>query len=162
MLWKEIIVGDQERALIIKNGRFGGILAPGEYRFAALPGVSLNVETHDVRDLVFQSAWADYLAKERPDVAERHFTRVETNDFQVAMIYVDGMLFEVMLPAKRRLFWRVAAKVTAEVVKVIDGPAWAAQKLPARERLVRRSRTSFCLRWTRRSRFRPAGTASGP
>jgi hypothetical protein len=129
MLWKRITVGEQERALISKNGRFGGILAPGEYRLLTLPGVSLDVEKHNVGDLVFQSAWADYLAKERPDVAERHFTRVETNDLQVAMVFVDGMLFKVMLPAKLLLFWRGAAAVTAEVVKVIDAPEVSAQKL---------------------------------
>jgi hypothetical protein len=122
MLWKRITVGGQERALITKNGRFGGILAPGEYRLVAKPGVSLDVEKHNVRDLVFQSAWADYLAEQRPDVAARHFTRVETNDWQVAMVYVDGMLFEVMLPAKRLLFWRGAAAVTAELVTVIERP----------------------------------------
>jgi hypothetical protein len=115
MLWKRIIVGDQERALISKNGRFGGILAPGEYRLFIRPGVSLDVEKYNVRDLVFQSAWADYLAKERPDIAERYFTRVETNDLQVAMVYVDSKLFKVMLPAKRLLFWRGA---------VMSPPKW--------------------------------------
>ena len=157
MLWKRIIVGDQERALITENGRFGGILAPGEYRLVAKPGVSLDVEKHNVRDLVFQSTWADYLAKERPDVAERHFTRVETNHLQVAMVYVDGMLFQVMLPAKRMLFWRGAAAVTAEVVNVIDAPEVSAQKLPARERWG----MGFAW-WKSGERFRPANTASGP
>jgi hypothetical protein len=120
LLWRQIIVRDQERALITKNGRFGGILAPGQYRLFTVPGVSLNVEKFNVRDLVFESTWADYLAKERPEVAERYFTRVETNDLQVAMIYVDGKLFKVMLPAKRLLFWRGAVEVTAEVVNVVE------------------------------------------
>ena len=145
MLWKRIIVGDQERALVSKNGRFGGIFTPGEYRLFTTPGVSLDVEKYNVRELVFQSTWADYLAKERPDIAERHFTRVETNDLQVAMVYVDRKLFKVMLPAKRLLFWRGAAEVTAEVVNVIDEPEVPAQKLPALERLGKESLTTFCL-----------------
>ncbi len=131
MLWKRIIVGDGERALVTKNGRFGGILSPGEYRLFVTAGVSLGVEKHHVREIVFQSAWAEYLAKERPDVAERHFTRVETNHLQVAMVYLDGKLFQVMLPAKRMLFWRGVVEVTAEVVNVIDDPQVPAQKLPA-------------------------------
>lgn len=121
MLWKRIIVGDQERALVTKNNRFGGILVPGEYNLFVMPNLSLHVETFNVGDLVFQSAWADYLASERPEVTDRHFMRVETNEMQVAMIYVDGSLFKVMLPAKRLLFWRGPAKITAEVVNVIDG-----------------------------------------
>jgi regulator of protease activity HflC (stomatin/prohibitin superfamily) len=137
-------VGDQERALITKNGRFGGILAPGEYRLFVMPGVSVDVEKHNVRDLVFQSTWADYLAKERPDVADRHFTRVETNDLQVAMVYVDGKLFKVMLPAKRMLFWRGTVDITAEIANVVDEPEVPAQKLPALERLGRESLATFC------------------
>ncbi len=119
MLRKRIIVGKEGRALVTKNGRFGGILTPGEYNLFALPGVALDVEKFNVRDLVFQSAWADYLVREKPEVVERHFTRIETNDLQVAMIYTDGKLFDVMLPAKRLLFWRGAAEITAEVVNVI-------------------------------------------
>ncbi len=157
MLWKQIIVGDQERALITKNGRFGGILAPGEYRLVTKPGVSLDVEKHNVRDLVFQSTWADYLAKERPGLAERHFTRVETNHLQVAMVYVDGMLFQVMLPAKRMLFWRGVSAVTAEVVNVIDAPEVSAQKLPAAERWRR-----GCAWRKSGKRYRPPNVASGP
>jgi regulator of protease activity HflC (stomatin/prohibitin superfamily) len=145
MLWKRIIVGDQERALITKNGRFGGILAPGAYRLFVTPGVSLEVETHNVRELVFQSTWADYLAKERPEIAERYFTRVETNDLQVAIVYVDSKLYKVMLPAKRMLFWRGAVEVTAEVVNVIDEPQVSAQKLPALERLGKESLAAFYL-----------------
>ncbi len=48
MLWKRIIVGDQERALVTKNDRFGGILAPGDYRLFTMPSVSLNVEKFNV------------------------------------------------------------------------------------------------------------------
>lgn len=145
MIWKQIIVGDQERALVSKNGRFGGILTPGAYRLFTKPGVSLNVEKYNVRDLVFQSTWADYLAKERPEIADRYFTRVETNDLQVAMIYVDRKLFKVLLPAKRLLFWRGAMEVTAEVVNVIDAPEIAAQKLPALERLGKESWATISL-----------------
>ena len=145
MIWKQIIVGDQERALVSKNGRFGGILTPGAYRLFLKPGVSLNVEKYNVRDLVFQSTWADYLAKERPDIADRYFTRIETNDLQVAMIYVDGKFFKVLLPAKRVLFWRGAMEVTAEVVNVIDAPEIPAQKLPALERLGKESWATISL-----------------
>ncbi len=89
----------------------------------ALPrGVSLEVEKHNVRDLVFKSAWTDYLAKRRRELVERHFTLVETNDVQVAMVYVDHQLFKVLTPAKRLLFWRGVVDVSAEVVELIDEP----------------------------------------
>lgn len=120
MSWRQINLRSDERALIAMNGRFGGILTPGAYRLTAMPGVSLDVETFNIRQPLFESDWADYLADERPDVAKRYFISVETNDLQIAMVYVDRKLFNVMLPAKRLLFWRGVAEVTADVVTLIN------------------------------------------
>ncbi len=143
MLWKRVTIGDQERILISKNGRFGGILMPGVYKMFITPGVSLELERHNVRDLVFESTWAEYLVQERKELTDRYFTRIETTNTQVAVVYVDGKLFQVMLPAKRMLFWRTPAEVTAEVVDVIACPEIPAQKLPALERMGKESLASI-------------------
>ncbi len=145
MLWKKIIVGDQERVLIAKNGRFNTILAPGEYRLFVAPTVHLEVEKHFTNSLIFQSTWADYLVKERPQLVADLFTVVETTDTQVAMVYVDGKLFKVLAPAKRALFWRGLSDVSAEVVDVIDEPSIPLAKLPALERLGRESLATFSV-----------------
>src|SRR3569833_777336 len=145
MLWKRIVVGDQERILLTKNGRFGGILGPGEYRMFVAPGVSLVFVLFVLRDPVFRSTWVDYLVKERPVVAERHFTRVETSDVQVAMVYIDGKLHTVLTPAKRLLFWKGTSEVKAEVVDVIQKPEIPAEKLPALERLGKESHAVFSV-----------------
>ena len=122
MLWKHIVVGDQERFLIAKRGEFSGILAPGEYRVAEVPGVSLDIEKHNVEDPLLRSKWADYLLCERPDIVKEHFTRIETGENQIGMVYVNGELFTVLVPAKCLLFWRGSAHVTSEVIQVIDTP----------------------------------------
>jgi hypothetical protein len=79
------------------------------------------MEKFHVRDLVFQSRWANYLVTKRPDVIERHFTLIKTNEVQIAMVYAGSNLVKVLTPAKRVLFWREAA-VTAEIVDVIAKP----------------------------------------
>ncbi|HWF45941.1 MAG TPA: hypothetical protein VG168_02960 [Bryobacteraceae bacterium] len=56
---------------------------------------------------------------QRPELVERHFVKVETSATQVGLVYVNGSLYQVMTPAKRLLFWRDAAAVSAEVVDVI-------------------------------------------
>lgn len=145
MLWKRIVVGDQERVLVAKNRRFDRILTPGTYRVFTAPGVSLCVEKFNVRDLVFQSTWTDYLVKERPDVTERHFTLVETSDVQVAMVYADGKLYKVLTPAKRVLFWRGPVEITAEVVDVVAEPVIPRDKIAALERLGRESFATFTV-----------------
>lgn len=145
MLWKRILVGDRERILITKNGRFDRILTPGEYRLFAAPWICLESEKFDLANIVFESAWSAYLVKERPDIVDRYFTLVETNDVQVALVYVDAKLFTVLMPAKRVLFWRGMGEVTAEIIDVIATPEIAAVKLPALERMGRASLAVFSL-----------------
>jgi regulator of protease activity HflC (stomatin/prohibitin superfamily) len=59
-LVRRILVGDQERALLIRKGRFERILDPGQYWVF---GTGITLETHNVREVQFASPWADYLAK---------------------------------------------------------------------------------------------------
>jgi hypothetical protein len=120
MLWKRIAVRDHERVLVAKNDKFHAILAPGNHYVFAAPGVRVEIERFDVRDLGFRSAWAEYLYRERRDVFSRHFECVETSDVQVAMIYADGKLFNVLPPGERCLMWRGVAQITAEVVDVMS------------------------------------------
>ncbi len=128
MLWKHISVGKQERVLIATNGEFAGILTPGGYRLSITGKLTFTLERHSVRDLVFESMWADYLVKHRPALVRRHFTQIETNNLQVAMVYVNGKLFRVLVPGKRLLFWRGVASITAEVVEMIAAPELSAVK----------------------------------
>ena len=124
MLWKRILVRDHERTLVAKNGKFHAILTPGKHVVFTWPGVWLQLETFDVRDLVFRSTWKNYLVRNRPDVVDEHFHVVRTNRVQVAMVYADGKLIQVLAPGRRVLFWRGYANITAEIVNVfgdVDG-----------------------------------------
>ncbi|HBY63915.1 MAG TPA: stomatin/prohibitin-family membrane protease subunit [Solibacterales bacterium] len=143
MLWKRIIVGDFERALVIRNGRFAGILKPGAHTLWTSPFASLAVEMHSVRDLALTSEWVDYLAKERPDVVARDFVLAETGDTEVAMVTVDGRLARVLGPAERALFWKDTARVEVETVNAATSPEAPRNKLAALERLGRGAKALF-------------------
>ncbi|HEY7391316.1 MAG TPA: hypothetical protein VH640_22565 [Bryobacteraceae bacterium] len=118
MLLRQFIVNDNERAIVSKNGRFVSILSPGTYWLTPL--APAEIESYDLRNPVFRSRWEDYVVRERFDIVAAHFTMVETNDSEIAMIFVDGSLYQVLLPGKRVLFWKDAALVSAEVVSIID------------------------------------------
>jgi hypothetical protein len=119
MLWEQIVVKHRERVLLFRGQRFSGILTPGVHRVPVTSPETVEIETHDLDDLVFRSPWTDHLLAEWPGLAKRHFTVVETNNRQVGMVYVNGALFTVLVPQKRLVFWRDAALVTAEIVNVI-------------------------------------------
>lgn len=120
MLFKRVTVNTNERVIVSKNGRFVSILAPGTYRLIKWPWVSLTLEVHNLTDPVFRSRWRGYLIDKQPHIIAAHFVVVETKDSEVAMIFVDGMLCQVLLPGERALFWKDSASITAEVVSVID------------------------------------------
>ena len=136
MLWKRIALRGHERALVARNGRFHKILTHGEYRILTLPGMSLEVEKHNILQLAFKSKWSNYLVRERPDLLERYFTVVETNEFQIAMVYANGELFKIATPAKRMLFWRDVAEITVELIEVVAGPVISQGNLLVLEHLT--------------------------
>jgi hypothetical protein len=119
MLWKRIDVRNHERVLVAKNEKFHAILGPGNHYVFVAPGVRIDIERFTARDVVFRSAWAEYLYRERRDIFSRYFECIETNDVQVAMIYVDGKLFNVLPPGERCVMWRGVAQITTEIVDVM-------------------------------------------
>src|SRR5215475_2729240 len=110
---RRILIGDNERVLVIRKRRFAEILGPGE-RWMLTLGRGLEFERYNVRELAFCGEWADYIANARPDIAARFFTVVETSEVQVALVYVDGRLSRVIGPSNRVLFWRGPVMVTFE------------------------------------------------
>jgi regulator of protease activity HflC (stomatin/prohibitin superfamily) len=143
-MFTRIVVGDNERVLIARNKRFAQILGPGEYWLFA-PLRNVTQERFNVRDLVFASEWADFIVKERQDVAAEYFTVIETSDSQVAVIAVERKVARVIAPGKRVLFWRGVLDVTFDLIDVRETPEVPARLVPALARLGRESGMTAAL-----------------
>ena len=143
-MFTRILVGDNERVLVARNKRFSRILGPGEYLIFTL-GRDMAFERFNTRDLVFASDWADFIVKERPEVASEHFMVIETSDSQVAVIAVERKVARVIGPGKRVVFWRGVLDVTSEVIDVREAPEVPARLVPALARLGRESNAVFAL-----------------
>jgi hypothetical protein len=139
---RRILIGDNERVLVIRNRRFAEILEPGE-RWTVTLGQGIELERYNVRELVYAGQWTDYIANTRPEVAARFFTVVETSDAQVAVVYLDGRLARVICPSNRVLFWKGPVNVTFERIDVRAKPEVPAVLLPALARLGRESAVTF-------------------
>src|SRR6185369_6021577 len=139
---RRVLVGDNERVLLIRKKRFEDILAPGEYWIFTL-GRNIELERCNIKDLVFAGVWADYIVREQPELAARYFTVVDTGDSQVAVVYLDGKLARVVKPGNRVLFWRGAVNVTFDLIEVRTAPEVPERLLAALARLGRESLVSF-------------------
>jgi regulator of protease activity HflC (stomatin/prohibitin superfamily) len=110
---RRVLVGDQERALVTRQGRFERILEPGTYW---IYGLGLAVEKFNITlASEFASGWANFLVKERPELVSTYFKVVETGDAEVAAVSFDGKLARLVGPGRRVMFWRGPIEVTAEV-----------------------------------------------
>jgi hypothetical protein len=133
MLIKRIKVAPNHRTLVIRNGDVCAILKPGRHVLFVPPFVKMQTETHRLQKVVFRSRWADNLLRKQPRLAREHFNIVETNDSQVAMISLNGSLYQVLPPARRAMFWKDAGNVSVEFITIIEGPALGETQLTALE-----------------------------
>jgi regulator of protease activity HflC (stomatin/prohibitin superfamily) len=141
---RRVLVGDNERVLLIRNKRFEDILAPGQYWMFTL-GRGIERETFNTKDLVFTSVWADYILREQPELAARYFTVVDTSDAQVAVVYLDGKLARVVKPGTRVLYWRGAVNVSFDLIDVRAEPEVPERLVPALARLGREAGVTFAV-----------------
>jgi len=120
-MFRRIVVGDTERVLVIRNKRFETILGPGIHWFVQLTG-ELEFERHRVSDLWLTSEWANFIARERPELVEKYFIVVETANTEVAVVFCDGRSARVIGAGMRVLYWRGPVEITFEVIDVKAEP----------------------------------------
>lgn len=132
LLFQSIVVRENERALIARHGRFLRILEPGIHRVLAW---GLTTEMWQITEPELRTAWKDILVRRYPEVVERHFILVETGDTEVAIVYADAKVLQVMTPGKRALFWKDLMEITFERIDVIGEPEVPAEKRPGLSRL---------------------------
>ena len=121
-LFQKFIVRKHERGLLFKDGDFVRFLEPGTYRFTELPSRH-DVESFDLTVPAFVHPLVDYLVDAESEQVERLFTVVETASEEVAVVYYNERLAEVVGPAERRLYWKGPVTVRVERFDLGEGLA---------------------------------------
>ncbi|HEX3879973.1 MAG TPA: slipin family protein [Bryobacteraceae bacterium] len=141
-MFRRILVGDNERVLLIRKKRLSEILGPGEYWIFML-GQVVEFERYSIRDIAFDGPWSDAIVKLYPALADEYFTLVETNDTSVGVVYFDGKTARVVPPGKRALFWKGAVNVTFDLIDVREAPQVDKRLLAPLARLGRESLITY-------------------
>ena len=114
---KRVTVKKNERGLLLRNGDFDRVLAPGTYwLWSALDTV--RVEKFALEQPAFNHLLADYLLAREPQVVAAEFVRVELTETQVGLRSENRVLVEVLAPGTRRLYWKGVVDVTVEVIDI--------------------------------------------
>jgi SPFH domain / Band 7 family len=135
----KIVVKDDERAFLARDGRFERLLGPG--RFVALDcGRRLTAEVVKVARAEIPVDKALLFAKAHPEVAAEHFEIVQAGPNEVAIVSLDGEPKHLLLPNTARAFWKTITKVDVERIDAAAEPRVAKRHLdkldPARASVV--------------------------
>ena len=114
MLFKfTVVVKDDERAFLARDGRFERLLGPGrfvsfEYRRRLTAEVVKVVRAEIAADKAL------LFAKTHPQVAAEHFEIVRTGANEVAIVSFDGEAKHLVNPNATRAFWKTITKVDVD------------------------------------------------
>lgn len=114
---KRIVIAQHERGVYLKDRSIVKILEPGIYRiFDRLGRVAVEVQNLTVAE--FNHPYEDVLVKEQRPLVDHYFQLFELNEYQVALVYKNGRLKDILPPGTRQLYWKGLIDVTVEVLNI--------------------------------------------
>ncbi|MEJ2138825.1 MAG: slipin family protein [Gammaproteobacteria bacterium] len=116
---RTFIVRKHERGLLFKRGDFVGFLKPGLHRFVD-PLRRIDVELFDLALPLFQHRLQDFLVKEHRAEVDQLFEVVKTGPAEVALVFFNDQVGEVLGPDRRALFWKDVIDITVDKVDIAE------------------------------------------
>jgi regulator of protease activity HflC (stomatin/prohibitin superfamily) len=113
--WFEVVIKDDERGFLTRDGRFVRLLPPGRFR-AFDPGLQLNVEVVKVVRAEIAPERALMLLRTHRPVAEQNFEIVQAGPTEVAIVSFDGEPKHLVPPNTTRAYWRALTSVDVELI----------------------------------------------
>ena len=115
LLRKKVVIGDGERGLEYVNRRFERVLLPGVYRFwyGMTPR---EVRVVDTVQLEYVGKDVDGMVQRLGDEVSKYFVLADVGVNEVGLLSINGKLVDVLAPGTRKLYWRVADKVSVELL----------------------------------------------
>ena len=108
-----VVVKDDERAFLTRDGRFERLLGPG--RFSAFdPFARLRAETVKVVRAEVPVDRALLIEKTKPDIAGENFEILQTGATEVAIVSLDGEPKYLVPPSTTRAFWKTLTLVEVD------------------------------------------------
>jgi regulator of protease activity HflC (stomatin/prohibitin superfamily) len=132
MIRKEVIVAENQRGLLVKDGRLLTMLDPGRHAFWDWDN-RLRAEIVAAQG-VFTSPWAAIVEKLHPELAAEYFAIVRPDEGQVAVVWLDGRASLIVRPGQAVHVWKVLNDVRVETFDVLAEPRLGKAQLVAFEK----------------------------
>lgn len=117
MFYKRIVIAQHERGLYLEDRDIKRILNPGVHHLFDF-FKRVNVVIYDLTQVEFSHPTEDVLLKQKQDLCELYFQVVELKEFEVGLVYRNGVLSDLLPPATRKFYWRGLIDIKVEVVNI--------------------------------------------
>jgi hypothetical protein len=116
---RKFVVQEHELGLLFRRGEFQGLLRPGTH-WRLDPLQRLSMEAVEINAPAFRHRLQDFLVKSWPRSVRERFEVIETQRDQVAVVYLNGRLQQVLGPRQRALYPKGVAEVATTVIDVAE------------------------------------------
>ncbi len=136
---KRIVVADNERALLFRDRQLTEVLTAGVYQFWDFNNrikvrlfdiTATEITLKDVKVLLRNMKSSAFCAagfqpkverREANDISrDSHYTVINTDENEVALIYVDGQFTDLIRPQSEKWFWNTAAQIEVRRINVTE------------------------------------------
>ncbi len=131
---KTFVIAENQRGLLIEDGRLINVLEPGRHAFLDVFG-RLRVELCNAQG-VFASAWAPIMEKRHPELAARYLETVRVGEGEVAVVSLDGRAAMIVRPGQTVYVWKVLEDVTVTRLNALENPRLTKAELVAYEKII--------------------------
>ncbi len=124
-----VTVSEDQRVLVLRDGKFDAILTAGIHR---LPRNEIKTEWHGLENLFLMSLYENLLKKNRPDIVAEHLTKYRAQADEVVVLKCDGSPVRVLPPNTQAMAWNQAGPWETERYALTDTmavPADVARRL---------------------------------
>ncbi len=126
------IIAENQRGLLVRDGRIVRMLAPGRHVVWDWARRT-NVETFTATG-VFTSPWAALIERLHPEMAAENFEIVRPTEGQLAVVSIDGRAALIAKPGQALTVWKVLNDVSVAMFDVLGKPRLEKAQLIAFEK----------------------------
>jgi regulator of protease activity HflC (stomatin/prohibitin superfamily) len=117
--FRKFIIHKNEIGFLFKNDDFFGVLEPASYSYFD-PLVKIKVETYDLLKPEFEHRLIDFFIKTQAKFIAAYFKLVELTTKQVALVYNNGRLVDILPPNSRKLYWKRFLDIKVEIIDISE------------------------------------------
>ncbi len=114
------VIAPHERGLVFRDRTLTRVLEPGVHRIFS-PLKRTSVEVFDASETAFVHRQGESLMRTHAGLLEPYLLEVRLGAEEVGLVYRDEVLFDVLGPNGRALYWKVLAPMRVERLPLGDG-----------------------------------------